>query len=210
MTRKTTPSPPCMPRDPSESPSAFNRRLLALEQATDITLRAVGEDPRREGLRETPRRVALAWLDWTRGYEIVSPGELLKTFEHDEEADDGLVMVENIEFYSHCEHHLAPFFGTATIGYIPQGKVAGLSKFGRVVDAYAQRLQMQERLTNQIADCINDALVPLGVGVLLRARHFCMCSRGVAKQHSRTTTSALRGVFKDATVRAEFMALVKD
>lgn len=170
----------------------------------------IGEDVTRPGLLETPGRAAKAWADWTSGYAI-DPSKLLKTFEDGAEGcQDELVLVKDIEFYSHCEHHLAPFFGKASVAYIPSGKVVGLSKLARVVDAYASRLQVQERLTNQVADCINDTLEPLGVGVIMQATHFCMCSRGVSKQGSTTVTSALRGVLRtSAEARAEFMMLAK-
>jgi len=127
----------------------------------------------REGLRETPARVAKAWDHWLGGYEI-DPHALMKSFEDGAEGYDEMVLVKDIPFYSMCEHHLAPFFGRATIGYLPQGKVVGLSKLARVVDAYARRLQVQERMTVDISQCVMNALAPLGVGVLIRARHLCM------------------------------------
>ncbi len=179
-----------------------------VETAVRSILWSIGEDPDREGLRETPARVAKAWQEWTAGYGIEDPRDLLKVF--DEGDDDQMVMVGQVEFYSYCEHHMAPFFGHATVAYIPRDRmVVGLSKIARVVDAYAQRLQVQERLTAQIADCIFQSdMEPLGVGVILRAKHFCMCSRGVHKQGSFTTTSSLRGCFKDkAETRSEFMLL---
>lgn len=194
----------------TSAPEIHRRKLI--EQATRMILDATGDDPNRGGLLETPKRVAQAWLDWTSGYEIEEPGKLLKTFKDGAEGmggSDELVIVNGIELYSHCEHHMAPFFGTASVAYIPQGKVVGLSKLARVVDAYARRFQVQERLTNQIADCIQEALEPIGVGVVIRARHFCMCSRGVAKQGSTTITSALRGALRTKPeARAEFMSLV--
>ena len=183
-----------------------------VETAVCSLLWSIGEDPNREGLQETPGRVAAAWQEWTAGYRIQDPGKLLKTFEDGaEQCGDELVVVNGIEFYSHCEHHMAPFFGTASVAYIPCGKVVGLSKLARVVDAFARRLQVQERLTNQIADCVDKALDPLGVGVIMRAKHFCMCSRGVGKQGSTTTTSALRGALREKPeARAEFMALCRE
>lgn len=182
------------------------------ETAVRSLLWSIGEDPSREGLQDTPGRVVKAWQEWTRGYSVTDPGALLKTFQDGaEQCGDEMVIVNGIELYSHCEHHMAPFFGTASVAYIPQGRVVGLSKLARVVDAYSQRLQVQERLTNQIADCVNDSLSPLGVGVIIRAKHFCMCSRGVGKQGSTTTTSALRGALREKPeVRAEFMALVRE
>lgn len=170
-------------------------------------LMMIGEDPHREGLKETPKRVVQAWKDWTAGYQQ-DPAEVLTTF--DAEGADEMVLVDNIEIYSHCEHHLAPFFGVAHIGYIPNGRIVGLSKLARVADIYAKRLQVQERLTMQIADAIDAALFPIGVGVVIEAKHFCMCSRGVNKQHSITTTSAMRGAFRDKpAARAEFLSLIK-
>lgn len=172
-------------------------------------LQWVGEDPNREGLLETPKRVAKAWKHWCQGYHQ-DPAEVLKTFEDGAEKTDEMVIVRNIELYSHCEHHMAPFFGVAHIAYIPDKRIVGLSKLARVADIFAQRLQVQERLTNQIADCINDTLEPLGVGVVIEAKHFCMCSRGVNKQGSTTITSALRGAIKDKpAARAEFLSLTK-
>lgn len=169
----------------------------------------LGEDPDREGLKETPRRVIKAWGHWCQGYKVDAQA-LLKTFVDGSEGVDEMVLVKDIEFYSHCEHHMAPFFGTAHVAYIPNGSVVGLSKLARVVDVYAQRLQVQERLTNEIANCLDEGLSPLGVAVVVEAKHFCMCSRGVSKQGSSTITSALRGVFKEKPeVRAEFMALIK-
>jgi GTP cyclohydrolase I len=181
-----------------------------LEDTFTHLLAAVEPDPTREGLLETPARAAKAWLEWTSGYDI-NPGTLLKAFKDGaEQCGDELVIVQGIEFYSHCEHHLAPFFGEAAVAYIPDGRVVGLSKLARVVDAFAKRLQVQERLTNQIADCIDRVLLPVGVGVIMKARHMCMCSRGVSKQHSTTITSALRGALREKPeARAEFMALVK-
>lgn len=172
-------------------------------------LQFIGEDASREGLIETPARFAKAWQEWTNGYSV-DLSNLFKNFSDGAESYDQLILIDPIPFYSHCEHHLAPFFGTAHIGYIPDGKIAGLSKFCRLVDAFAHRLQVQERLTTQIADFINDTLHPLGVAVTIRARHFCMESRGVRKIGTGTTTSALRGVFQSKTAaRAEFFSLVQ-
>jgi GTP cyclohydrolase I len=168
-----------------------------------------GDDPTRGGLLETPARVAAAWRFWCSGYER-DPVEVLKTFEDGAEGCDEMVVVKDIPFYTHCEHHLTPFFGTATIGYLPNGKVAGLSKLSRVLDVFARRLQVQERLTTQVADALVEGLEPKGVGVVLKARHLCMESRGVCQQGHHTVTSALRGVFKEeASARAEFLALAR-
>ena len=169
-------------------------------------LQFMGEDPSRGGLLETPARVAKAWQFWSKGYQE-DPAALLKTFKDGAEGCDEMVVVKDIPFYSHCEHHLAAIFGTATVAYIPDGKIVGLSKINRVVDAFARRLQVQERLTAQIADAIMEHLTPKGVGVVIKARHLCMESRGVCQQGHHTVTSALRGVFKEGTQRAEFLAL---
>lgn len=161
-----------------------------------------------DGVSETPARAAAAWDYWCGGYSI-DPQALLKTFRHSSGSNDELVIVRDIPFYSHCEHHLAPIIGRATVGYIPlNGRIVGLSKISRVVDAYARRLQVQERLTTEIADCIATGLLPAGVGVLIRARHLCMESRGICQQGHSTTTQALRGVLRqEHAARAEFLAL---
>lgn len=200
-----------MKRHLNEAGSFALKRLKQIEIAVESILLAVGENIDREGLKETPARAAAAWMEWTAGYEVEDPGALLKTFtDGAERCSDELVIVRDIEFYSHCEHHMAPFFGVAHVAYIPDKKVVGLSKFARLVDAFAKRLQVQERLTNQIADCVDETLSPIGVGVIIHARHHCMCSRGVAKQHSSTTTSALRGALRNIPeARAEFMALAR-
>ena len=172
-------------------------------------LEFIGENSSREGLEETPNRVAKAWKEWTSGYGK-DPSAVLKAFEDGAEMYDQMVLVKDIPFYSHCEHHMAPFFGTATIAYIPDKRVVGLSKLGRVLDIFAKRLQVQERLTTQVADAIQENLLPKGVGVLLKARHMCMESRGLSKQGHITITSALRGEFRDdATVRAEFLTIAR-
>ncbi len=177
----------------------------------DIVLRLlefIGEDPHREGLRDTPRRVLKAWEEWAQGYRG-DPASLLKTFEDGaEHCGDELVVVHNIPVVSKCEHHLADIHGTAHVGYIPDGKIVGLSKMARVVDLFARRLQVQERMTNQIADAINGTLSPKGVGVIIRASHACMSTRGVNIQGSVTTTSAMRGVLlTKPEARAEFLHL---
>lgn len=170
-------------------------------------LHSIGEDIDREGLQDTPMRVAKAWEEWTSGYDV-DIGKLLKTFEDGSERYDEMVIVKDIPIYSKCEHHLADIFGTATIAYIPSGKVVGLSKLSRLADAYARRLQVQERLTVQIADALQEHLQPKGIGVLIRARHMCMESRGICQQGHHTITSALRGVLRnDSSARAEFLRL---
>jgi GTP cyclohydrolase I len=174
---------------------------------TQLLHQVIGEDIAREGLLETPKRVTKAWQHWVSGYNVDIPA-LLKVFEDGGENYDEMVMVKDIPIYSKCEHHLADIFGTATIAYIPDGKIVGLSKLSRVADAFARRLQVQERLTNQIADALHDNLQPKGVGVIIKARHMCMESRGICQQGHYTVTSALRGVLKDEpSARAEFMQL---
>lgn len=171
-------------------------------------LQFMGEDANRGGLLETPARAAKAWQFWTKGY-AEDPAEILKTFEDGAEGCNEMVVVRDIPLYSHCEHHLAAIFGTATVAYIPDGKIVGLSKINRVVDCFARRLQVQERLTAQVADALMDNLKPKGVGVVVKARHMCMESRGVCQQGHSTITSALRGVFADGTVRQEFLGLTR-
>jgi GTP cyclohydrolase IA len=178
------------------------------EALIEQMLLRVGEDPEREGLRRTPLRVAKA-LDFLTGGYAMSVEAVLNDALF-EDCCDEMVIVKDIEFYSMCEHHMLPFFGRASIGYLPNGKIIGLSKIARVVDVFARRLQVQERLTNQIADALVDALRPHGLGVVLEASHLCMMMRGVQKQNSHTVTSALRGTFKSAPrTRAEFMELLR-
>jgi GTP cyclohydrolase I len=169
----------------------------------------IGDDATRGGLLETPARVAKAWQEWCSGYGQ-DPADVLKCFEDGAEGCDEMVVVRDIPFYSQCEHHLAPFFGSATIGYVPDGKVVGISKLSRVLDIYARRLQVQERLTVQIADALMEHLAAKGAGVVISARHMCMESRGISKQGAVTVSCALRGVFRDqASTRAEFLALAR-
>lgn len=182
--------------------------MIPVEKMFETLFAAIGEDPKRGGLEETPKRAFKAWEEWTSGYAI-DPATLLKTFEDGADGYDQMVTVTDIPFYSHCEHHMAAIVGVATVAYIPRSRIVGLSKFARVVDAYAKRLQVQERMTCQIADVIDKTLEPLGVGVWIAARHMCMESRGVCKRGAVTHTTALRGAIKhEAPARAEFMALV--
>jgi GTP cyclohydrolase IA len=177
----------------------------SIKDAVIRILQYVGEDPKREGLIETPFRVARAWEDWTCGYGK-DPKDVLKAFADGGEVYDEMVLVKDIPFYSHCEHHLAPFFGVAHIAYIPNGRIVGLSKLSRLLDIFAKRLQVQERLTAQVADALMDHLHPKGAAVSIRARHLCMESRGIQKQNSETVTNALRGVFlTNAAARSEFL-----
>lgn len=171
-------------------------------------LEFIGEDPDREGLVATPRRVIMAMKDHFRGYHEDPRSYLARTFSEVEGYNE-LVLVSDIELHSHCEHHMVPFVGKAHVAYIPDGKVVGLSKICRVVDAFAHRLQVQEKLTAQIADTILDVLRPQGVAVILQCRHFCMCYRGVKKPGSWTTTSKLLGCFmNDEASRLELLTLI--
>ena len=169
-------------------------------------IEAIGEDPNREGLLKTPERMAKAMQFITQGYQM-DASEILNSAKF-EEAYKEMVLVKNIELYSMCEHHLLPFFGKAHIAYIPNGYITGLSKLARVVDTFARRLQVQERLTHQILDVIQDTLQPLGVGVVIEAQHLCMMMRGVQKQNSVTTTSAFSGQFMKNETRSEFLRLI--
>lgn len=170
-------------------------------------LEYVGEDPHRGGLLETPHRVAKAWGHWCNGYSK-NAKDILKVFEDGAEKYNQMVTVKDIPFYSHCEHHLAPFFGTVTISYVPNGRIVGLSKLSRLTSMFAQRLQVQERLTDQIADAIMEHLSPVGVGVVIKARHLCMESRGICQQGHHTITTSLRGVMMDDDqARSEFLRL---
>lgn len=170
-------------------------------------LRLLGEDPSREGLLRSPERIARAMLFFTNGYDL-DPEEILRSALFHEDYKQ-MVVVKNIELYSLCEHHMVPFVGKAHVAYIPNGTIVGLSKISRIVDAYARRLQVQERLTRQIKDCIQNTLNPLGVAVVIEAQHMCMSMRGVQKQNSVTTTSDFTGAFiKDPKTREEFMNII--
>ena len=168
-------------------------------------LESIGEDPKREGLQETPRRVVKSYKTLFGGYDT-DPADVLKTFKED--TCDEMVVLRDIEFFSTCEHHMLPFHGTASIAYIPNGKVVGISKLARVLEIYARRLQIQERLTEQITFALDQVLEPLGSACVIKAKHLCMVARGVEKQNSVMVTSSLTGAFRDAVVRQEFMGLV--
>jgi GTP cyclohydrolase I len=187
------------PEQPEPHPEPFSDKVREM-------LAALGENPGREGLLKTPERVEKSLRFLTQGYgmtveEVIGDAVF-------EESHQSMIMVRDIELYSLCEHHLLPFFGRAHVAYIPDGKILGLSKVARIVDVFARRLQVQERLTDQIADAIMTVLKPSGVGVVIEAAHFCMMMRGVEKQNSRTVTSALRGIFRDdKKTRDEFLRL---
>lgn len=180
-----------------------------LFDAVKNLLDAFGIDTKREGLRDTPRRVTQAWQEWTRGYSQ-DAAEIIKTFSDGAEGYDQMILLKDIPIYSHCEHHLAPIFGRAHVAYIPDKQIIGLSKIPRVVDVFAKRLQVQERLTVQISNALWDGLKPMGVGVIINARHFCLESRGIHRQGISTVTSALRGVFRtNSDARREFLSLAQ-
>ena len=182
-------------------------RSDALQRLTRMTLTAIGEDVERDGLLDTPRRVQQSLEFLTNGYDA-DPADVVGDALFDESYDE-LVLVRDIELYSLCEHHMLPFFGKAHIGYIPRGRVVGLSKIPRLVEVFARRLQVQERLTRQIAECLDELLNPAGVGVVIEASHLCMMMRGVQKQNSSTVTSCLLGDFRyDLRTRSEFLELV--
>jgi GTP cyclohydrolase I len=172
---------------------------------TDV-LKHLGEDPDREGLKKTPERLAKAMQYLTQGYQVDARAILNSAKFHEEVSE--MIVVKDIELYSMCEHHMLPFFGKAHVAYIPNGWITGLSKIARVVDAYARRLQVQERLTVQIMEAIRETLNPLGVAVVIEAQHLCMMMRGVQKQNSETTTSAFDGEFQKNSTRSEFLKLI--
>lgn len=182
-----------------------DKRAGIIEHYSKV-IELLGEDPDREGLIKTPERVAKALQFVTHGYYI-DPLEIIRSALFEEDHKE-MVIVKDIELYSLCEHHMLPFFGKAHVAYIPDGTITGLSKIARVVDAFARRLQVQERLTMQIRDCIQEALNPLGVAVVIEAQHLCMMMRGVQKQNSVTTTSAFTGEFEKEATRSEFIRLI--
>jgi len=194
-------------RTPREIESDDGLSELSIPQMYREILSRIGEDPNRQGLLATPGRVEKALAYLTKGYRE-DPTEVLRGALFDEDYDE-MVIVKDIEIFSLCEHHMLPFFGKVHVAYIPKGKVIGLSKIPRLVEVFARRLQVQERLTRQIADAVQDAIHPLGVGVVIEARHLCMMMRGIEKQHSSTVTSAMLGGFRQKETRLEFLSLVR-
>ena len=198
--------------DPDESPLYRRRDIYdratteGLADQVTQTLNLLGEDPEREGLEKTPERVAKSWQFLTHG-RAKDPEAILEAAIFEEDYSE-MILVKDVEVFSLCEHHMIPFFGRAHVAYIPDGHVVGLSKIPRVVDVFARRLQVQERLTIQIRDCLDKVLQPQGVGVVIEAQHLCMMMRGAEKQNSVTTTSAMSGQLMDTTTRAEFMRLI--
>ena len=181
-----------------------NKKIADL---TKLLLKEIGEDPNREGLIKTPSRVSKAWSFFSRGYNQ-DVDEIINDAIFNEDAKD-MVVVRDVEFFSLCEHHLIPFFGKAHVAYIPNGKVVGLSKIPRIIDMFSRRLQVQERLTRQIAETIQDVLEPIGVAVIMEGQHMCMQMRGVEKQNSLTTTSSMLGKFRQSDrTRAEFLSII--
>ena len=192
-----------MPRPVPTDPKS----IAAMAQVREL-ITFIGENPDREGLIDTPKRVIQAMQEHFIGYTMDPAEELSRTFS-EIEGYDQMVLLTGIDVHSHCEHHMVPFVGKAHVAYIPNGRVVGLSKLAKVVDIYAKRLQVQEKLTAQIANAIQTHLQPLGVGVVIQARHFCMCYRGVRQPHAWTTTSKLTGIFlEDSSTRTEFLRLV--
>ena len=193
---------------PKTTTNGAERAQAELEKAYLQVLENIGEDPERDGLKRTPERVAKAIQFLTRGYQE-DPARLLRGALFDVDYDE-MVIVKDIEVFSLCEHHMLPFFGKVHVAYLPKGRVIGLSKIPRLVDVFARRLQVQERLTKQIADAIQDAIEPIGVGVVIEARHLCMMMRGVEKQHSATVTSSMVGAFREQQqTREEFLSLIR-
>ena len=192
-------------------PAGDRRNDVSREQAEDAVrtlLRWAGEDPSREGLLDTPKRVVKAYRDWFSGYETDPDAYLLRTFEEVGGYDE-MIVLRDIEYESHCEHHMAPIIGKVHVGYLPAGKVVGISKLARVVEAYARRFQVQEKMTSQIANCIQRALQPRGVGVVVEGAHECMTTRGIHKRGVSMVTSKMLGGFReDARTRSEFLRFI--
>ena len=180
---------------------------VSTEEIYREILRRIGEDPNRDGLLRTPGRVEKSMAYLTKGYQE-DPQQMLRAALFDVDYDE-MVIVKDVEMFSLCEHHMLPFFGKVHVAYIPKGKVVGLSKIARLVEVFSRRLQVQERMTRQIADAIQDAIAPQGVGVVIEARHLCMMMRGIEKQNSSTVTSAMIGCFREKETRAEFLSLVR-
>ena len=200
--------PPIPSSAPTATPAAEPVTQEAAESAIRTLLRWAGEDPTREGLLDTPKRVAKAYRDWFSGYDTDPDDYLARTFEEVEGYDE-LIVLRDIQFESHCEHHMAPIIGRAHVGYLPDGRVVGISKLARVVEAYARRFQVQEKMTAQIADCIQRVLQPRGVGVVIEAAHECMTTRGVHKRGVSMVTSRMLGTFRDdARTRSEFLRFI--
>jgi len=195
-------------KKPSRQPKPRKPSRKQAEEAVSTLLLWAGEDTRREGLVDTPARVARAYEDWFSGYKEDPVGFLTRTFEEVDGYDE-MIVLRHIEFESHCEHHMAPIIGHAHVGYLPNNKVVGISKLARVVEAFARRFQVQEKMTAQVANCIWDVLAPKGVGVVIEASHQCMTTRGIHKSNVSMVTSRMLGLFRtDARTRAEFLQMI--
>lgn len=192
-----------------EKIEVYDTKLIeSLSENYKTIIENLGEDVNREGLQKTPERVAKAMQFLTHGYDL-NPLDILKSALFTEDHQQ-MIVVKDIEVYSMCEHHMLPFFGKAHVAYIPNGKIVGLSKIPRIIDAFARRMQVQERLTDEIKNCIQDALNPLGVAVVIEAQHMCMQMRGIQKQNSYTTTSSFTGAFEKDKTRKEFISLISN
>src|SRR5262245_32154531 len=202
--KPTEPTLKAVPTDDADKPDRQE-----VETAVRTMLRWTGENPDRDGLRDTPKRVTKAFEEYFRGYHE-DPVEILSTTFEETEGYDEMIVLRGIRFESHCEHHMAPIIGRAWVAYIPNGRVVGISKLARVVEVYAKRLQIQEKMTAQIANAINDVLQPQGVGVVLKAEHFCMTARGIMKPGTDLVTSRMLGCFRDNPVtRQEFLSIIE-
>ena len=185
----------------------MTKKFDQLEKITKNLIETIGEDPNREGLKKTPKRVAKSWEYFSEGYRADLDDIINEAVFHEDCSE--MVVVRDIEFFSMCEHHMIPFFGRAHVGYLPNGKVIGLSKIPRIIDMFSRRLQLQERLTSQVANTLEEVLKPIGVAVVMEGRHLCMQMRGVEKQNSYASTSAMLGQFrKSAETRAEFLSII--